>query len=265
MTDDDAGERRTFTILLPEDLACDAATKALAERYIAAAAGDPVLAVLLACQDIAVLRDCASHGMRHGRSWSSMTSRCARQRGSRSGPGGFRMEPRDRRPWRVGVMHAPGVPVEVEVDRRAPQRLAGRVEELGRAQHHGATIARHPPGLAVERAGPQAKSRTLAAAWPGSAAEAKRTAVHGDRRKRSAPALASDRGPARSAPARRSSGPAHRRGGPPGFGRSVQRIAGGRGDRRRRQRERLRLNGATGEKGAAQNRHGDAADGRPAG
>jgi hypothetical protein len=52
---------------LPEDLACDAATKALAERYIAAAAGDPVLAVLLACEDIAVLRDCASHGMRHGR------------------------------------------------------------------------------------------------------------------------------------------------------------------------------------------------------
>lgn len=67
MTDDDAGERRTFTILLPEDLACEPAMKALAERYIAAAAGDPVLAVLLACQDIAVLRDCASHGMRHGR------------------------------------------------------------------------------------------------------------------------------------------------------------------------------------------------------
>lgn len=67
MTDDDAGERRTFTILLPEDMACDAATKALGERYLTAAAGDPVLAVLFACQDIAVLRDCASHGMRHGR------------------------------------------------------------------------------------------------------------------------------------------------------------------------------------------------------
>jgi hypothetical protein len=67
MKDDDASQRRSLTIILPEGLACDAATKALGERYIAAAAGNPVLAVLLACQDITVVRDCASLGMRHGR------------------------------------------------------------------------------------------------------------------------------------------------------------------------------------------------------
>jgi hypothetical protein len=67
MTDEPSTEQRTFTILLPEGMDCDEATRTLGERYITAAGGDPVLAVLLACQDVTMLRDCASHGMRHGR------------------------------------------------------------------------------------------------------------------------------------------------------------------------------------------------------
>lgn len=67
MTDDAADRQEAFSIRLPDGIACDEATKALAERYVTVAAGDPVLAVLLACQEIVVLRDCASHGMRHGR------------------------------------------------------------------------------------------------------------------------------------------------------------------------------------------------------
>ena len=70
--DDGRANERTaapqaFTILLPDGATCDPATKALAERYIGAAGGDPVLAVLLACQDVLVLQGAASHGMMHGR------------------------------------------------------------------------------------------------------------------------------------------------------------------------------------------------------
>jgi hypothetical protein len=46
---------------------CDEATKALSERYLGAAGGDPVLGMLLACQDVMWLRDCASHGLTRGR------------------------------------------------------------------------------------------------------------------------------------------------------------------------------------------------------
>lgn len=64
---EDTDRQQAFTIRLPDGMACDEATKALAERYVTVAAGDPVLAVLLACQDVLVLRGCASHGMRYGR------------------------------------------------------------------------------------------------------------------------------------------------------------------------------------------------------
>lgn len=66
MTDEPQSEQRAFTILLPEGMSCDAATKALGERYLGAAGGDPVLAVLLASQDVMMLRDCASHGLMRG-------------------------------------------------------------------------------------------------------------------------------------------------------------------------------------------------------
>ena len=67
MTDDAPDKAQAFTIMLPEGMVCDEAVKALGERYIGAAGGDPVLAVLLACQDVVVLRGAASHGMMHGR------------------------------------------------------------------------------------------------------------------------------------------------------------------------------------------------------
>ena len=67
MTDDAPDKTQAFTIILPEGMNCDEAVKALGERYIAAAGGDPVLAVLLACQDVIVMRGAASHGMMHGR------------------------------------------------------------------------------------------------------------------------------------------------------------------------------------------------------
>jgi hypothetical protein len=67
MTDERTEEKQTFTIILPEGAECDEATKALGERYLGAAGGDPVLAVLMACQDVIWLHDCASHGLTHGR------------------------------------------------------------------------------------------------------------------------------------------------------------------------------------------------------
>jgi hypothetical protein len=67
MTDENTREKQTFTILLPEGAVCDEATKALGERYLGVAGGDPVLAILLACQDVIWLRDCASHGLTRGR------------------------------------------------------------------------------------------------------------------------------------------------------------------------------------------------------
>ncbi len=67
MTDESTQEKQTFTIILPEGAICDEATKALGERYLGVAGGDPVLAVLLACQDVIWLRDCASHGLTRGR------------------------------------------------------------------------------------------------------------------------------------------------------------------------------------------------------
>ncbi len=67
MTDNPPKEQQTFTIILPEGAICDEATKALGERYLGAAGGDPVLAVLLACQDVIWLCDCASHGLTRGR------------------------------------------------------------------------------------------------------------------------------------------------------------------------------------------------------
>ena len=67
MTDESTQEKQRFTIILPEGAVCDEATKALGERYLCAAGGDPVLAVLLACQDVIWLRDCASHGLTRGR------------------------------------------------------------------------------------------------------------------------------------------------------------------------------------------------------
>jgi hypothetical protein len=66
MTDESKQEKQTFTIILPEGMDCNDATKALGERYLGAAGGDPVLAVLLACQDVMWLRDCASHGLTRG-------------------------------------------------------------------------------------------------------------------------------------------------------------------------------------------------------
>lgn len=41
MTDEPQGEQRAFTILLPEGMSCDAATKALGERYLSAGAAIP--------------------------------------------------------------------------------------------------------------------------------------------------------------------------------------------------------------------------------
>lgn len=70
MTDKQPTYAEAFTILLPEGMDCDAAVKALAERYIGVAKGDPVLALLLACQDIITLRTSASHGMMQGRKLS---------------------------------------------------------------------------------------------------------------------------------------------------------------------------------------------------
>lgn len=70
MTDERANERQTFAIILPEGIICDDAVKALGERYLGAAGGDPVLAVLLACQDVRWLRDGASHGLTRGRKLS---------------------------------------------------------------------------------------------------------------------------------------------------------------------------------------------------
>jgi hypothetical protein len=67
MTDESTQEKQKFTIILPEGAMCDEATKALGERYLGAAGGDPVLAILLACQDVMWLRDCASHGLTRGR------------------------------------------------------------------------------------------------------------------------------------------------------------------------------------------------------
>ncbi len=67
MTDESRQEKRPFTIILPEEAVCDEAIKALGERYLGEAGGDPVLAVLLACQDVLWLRDCASHGLTRGR------------------------------------------------------------------------------------------------------------------------------------------------------------------------------------------------------
>ena len=67
MTDESTREKQRFTIILPEGAVCDEATKALGERYLGAAGGDPVFAVLLACQDVMRLRDCASHGLTRGR------------------------------------------------------------------------------------------------------------------------------------------------------------------------------------------------------
>jgi hypothetical protein len=70
MTDESTQEKQTFTIILPEGAVCDEATKALGERYLGTAGGDPVLAVLLASQDVIWLRDCASHGLTRGRKLS---------------------------------------------------------------------------------------------------------------------------------------------------------------------------------------------------
>ena len=67
MTDYTTDKTQAFTIILPEGMVCDEATKSLGERYIGAAGGDPVLAVLLASQDMMVLRGAVSHGMMHGR------------------------------------------------------------------------------------------------------------------------------------------------------------------------------------------------------
>ncbi|MCA3584714.1 MAG: hypothetical protein IOD03_13610 [Methylocystis sp.] len=67
MTDESTQEKQTFTIILPESAVCDEAAKALGERYLGAAGGDPVLGMLLACQDVMWLRDCASHGLTRGR------------------------------------------------------------------------------------------------------------------------------------------------------------------------------------------------------
>jgi hypothetical protein len=67
MTDESTQEKQRFTIILPEGADCNDATKALGERYLCAAGGDPVLSVLLACQDVMWLRDCASHGLTRGR------------------------------------------------------------------------------------------------------------------------------------------------------------------------------------------------------
>lgn len=67
MTGEPPTNAEAFTILLPEGMDCDAAVKVLAERYIGVAKGDPVLAVLLACQDVLALRGSASHGMMQGR------------------------------------------------------------------------------------------------------------------------------------------------------------------------------------------------------
>jgi hypothetical protein len=67
MTDERTQEKQIFTIILAEGVVCDEATKALGERYLGAAGGDPVLAVLMACQDVMWLRDCASHGLTRGR------------------------------------------------------------------------------------------------------------------------------------------------------------------------------------------------------
>jgi hypothetical protein len=67
MTDESPQEKQTFTIILPEGAVCNEATKALGERYLGEAGGDPVLAVLLACQDVMWLRNCASHGLTRGR------------------------------------------------------------------------------------------------------------------------------------------------------------------------------------------------------
>lgn len=67
MTDERMQEKQRFTIILPEGAVCDEATKALGERYLGAAGDDPVLAVLLACQDVMWLRDCASRGLTRGR------------------------------------------------------------------------------------------------------------------------------------------------------------------------------------------------------
>jgi hypothetical protein len=67
MTDESTREKQTFTIILPQGMDCNDATKALGERYLGAAGGDSVLAVLLACQDVMFLRDCASHGLTRGR------------------------------------------------------------------------------------------------------------------------------------------------------------------------------------------------------
>jgi hypothetical protein len=67
MTDENTQEKQRFTIILPEGAVCDEAIKALGERYLGEASGDPVLAVLLACQDVIWLRDCASHGLTRGR------------------------------------------------------------------------------------------------------------------------------------------------------------------------------------------------------
>lgn len=67
MTDDSTLEKQRFTIILPEGAVCDEATKALGERYLGVAGGDPILAVLLACRDVIWLRDCASHGLTRGR------------------------------------------------------------------------------------------------------------------------------------------------------------------------------------------------------
>jgi hypothetical protein len=70
MTDEPSNEQRSFTILLPEGMVCDEATRALGERYLGAAGGDSVLAILLACQDVLLLRGSASHGMTRGRKLS---------------------------------------------------------------------------------------------------------------------------------------------------------------------------------------------------
>lgn len=67
MTDESTREKQRFTIILPEGAVCDETTRALGERYLGAAGGDPVLGMLMACQDVIWLRDCASHGLTRGR------------------------------------------------------------------------------------------------------------------------------------------------------------------------------------------------------
>jgi hypothetical protein len=67
MTGEPPTNAEAFTILLPEGMDCEAAVKALAQRYIGVAKGDPVLAALLACQDVLALRGSASNGMMQGR------------------------------------------------------------------------------------------------------------------------------------------------------------------------------------------------------